>query len=93
MEGAVGQGLWCQWQGAAARTPTPLKNPIKRSLLTGGCLVQVGDIPFCLRPEIAVGLVTASPAQLAAGDLNGDGKIAINEVTQILRAAVGLVTL
>jgi len=59
--------------------------------LNGDGKVAIADTTIALK--IAVGLVTASPAQLAAGDLNGDGKIAINEVTQILRAAVGLVTL
>lgn len=43
--------------------------------------------------RIAVGLQQATADQLAAGDLNGNGRIEIAEVTQILRAAVGLATL
>jgi hypothetical protein len=50
--------------------------------------VNIADATMALR--MAVGIIQPTQAQLAAGDLNGDGKIAINEVLLILRAAVGL---
>jgi hypothetical protein len=61
---------------------------VVRGDLNGDGRVGIPDATLAL--QIAVGILKATPAQLAAGDLNGNGRIEIAEVTKILRAAVGL---
>ncbi len=43
--------------------------------------------------RIIVGLDPATPEAMEAADLDGDGKITVREVTRMLRAAVGLISL
>jgi hypothetical protein len=77
---------WVRAQWGAAPAPSVVKGD-----LSGDGKLAINDVTLAL--QIAVGLRTASAAQLAAGDLDGNGSISIAEVTKILKAAVGLGTL
>jgi hypothetical protein len=66
----------------------PAKPSSAQGDLTGDGKVNVSDAILGL--NIAVGLRTATPAQIQTADFNGDGKLTVSDVVKMLRLAVGL---
>jgi Ca2+-binding EF-hand superfamily protein len=54
-------------------------------------VIGVSDATLALK--VALKLLNVDAESFAAADLNGDGMISMGEVTQILRAALGLAQL
>lgn len=81
------------WQGpvyidALRYSEEPAAPAVVKGDATSDGKLGVNDVTVAL--GFAVGLRQPTPAQLAACDLDGNGSVSIAEVTQILRAAIGI---